>query len=61
VPAARFVAGRNQVVEQADSQFHDDFKHKIQAALDEASIFDICSYGWLNENDADPNFIGHGM
>jgi hypothetical protein len=55
------VAGRNQVVEQRDSQFHDDFKHKIQAALDEASIFDIGSYGWLNENDPDPSFIGHAM
>lgn len=49
------------MVEQADSLFHDEFKREVQAALEEAAIFDIGSYGWLNENDPDPDFIGHAM
>jgi hypothetical protein len=24
-------------------------------------VYDVSSYGWLNENDADPEFIGHAM
>jgi hypothetical protein len=51
----------NQVVEQATPLFYDDFKREVQAALEEASIFDIGSYGWINENDPDPEFIGHAM
>jgi len=36
-------------------------KREVQAALNEASIYDIGSYGWLNEYDADPEFVGHAM
>ena len=31
------------------------------AALIAAGVYDIGNYGWLNENDADPEFIGHAM
>jgi len=36
-------------------------KREVQAALKAGSIHSIGSYGWLNENDADPDFIGHAM
>jgi hypothetical protein len=36
-------------------------KREVQTALNDASIYDIRSYGWLNEHDADPEFIGHAM
>jgi hypothetical protein len=26
-----------------------------------AGVYDIGSYGWLNENDVDPDFVGHAM
>jgi hypothetical protein len=29
--------------------------------LNAAALYDIGSYGWLNENDADPELIGHAM
>lgn len=34
---------------------------EVQAALAAAAIHDIGSYGWLNEWDTDPEFIGHAM
>jgi len=36
-------------------------EREVQSALAEASVYDVSSYGWLNENDADPGFIGHAM
>lgn len=36
-------------------------RREVQAVLKHASIRDIGSYGWLNEYDADPEFIGHAM
>ena len=33
----------------------------VQVALNEASIYAIGSYGWVSENDPDPEFIGHAM
>ncbi len=36
-------------------------EREVQTALTEASVYDVGSYGWLNENDADPEFIGHAM
>ncbi len=36
-------------------------EREVQSALAEASVYDVSSYGWLNENDADPEFIGHAM
>ena len=36
-------------------------EREVQAALATAAIHDIGSYGWLNEYDADPKFIGHAM
>ena len=41
--------------------FHSALKREVEVALNEASIFDIGSYGWINENDPDPEFIGHAM
>jgi len=29
--------------------------------LHTAGVYDIGSFGWLNENDVDPDFIGHAM
>lgn len=29
--------------------------------LNGAGLYDIGSYGWLNENDADPELVGHAM
>lgn len=49
------------MTEELAPSFHDAIKREVKAALDEASIFDISSYGWLNENDPDPEFIGHAM
>jgi hypothetical protein len=34
---------------------------EVRSALNDAQIYDIASYGWFNENDPDPNFIGHAM
>lgn len=33
----------------------------VVSALENAQIFDIESYGWLNADDPDPEFIGHAM
>jgi hypothetical protein len=37
------------------------FEREVNSALKEASVCDIDSCGWLNENDPDPDFIGHAM
>jgi hypothetical protein len=34
---------------------------EVRSVLNDAKIYDIASYGWLNENDPDPNFIGYAM
>lgn len=34
---------------------------EVQSALRNAHIYDIDSYGWLNEDDPDPDFIGYAM
>lgn len=39
----------------------ESFESAVNAALLSAGIYDIGSYGWLNENDADPDLIGHAM
>lgn len=36
-------------------------EHEVEARLAAAGIYKIGSYGWLNENDADPELIGHAM
>lgn len=33
----------------------------VEATLVAAQVYEIGSYGWLNENDADPDFVGHAM
>lgn len=40
---------------------HLALQRDVQEALNEASIYAIGSYGWVSENDADPEFIGHAM
>jgi hypothetical protein len=37
------------------------FEREVESALSEASVYDVGSYGWLNENDVDPEFVGHAM
>lgn len=39
----------------------DDLERAAQQMLVAAKVFDMGSYGWLNENDADPDYIGHAM
>lgn len=34
---------------------------EIESALHEAAIYRLGSYGWLNENEIDPDFVGHAM
>lgn len=36
-------------------------EHEVKSVLQNAQVYDIYSYGWLNENDADPDMIGHAM
>lgn len=38
-----------------------DLESEVDKVLAAAGVFDIGSYGWLNENDADPEHIGHAM
>lgn len=40
---------------------HLALQRDVQQALNEASIYAIGSYGWVSENDPDPEFIGHAM
>jgi hypothetical protein len=40
---------------------HLALQRDVQEALNEASIYAIGSYGWVSENDPDPEFIGHSM
>lgn len=36
-------------------------EREVEAALIAAKIYKVDSYGWLNENDPDPEYIGHAM
>jgi hypothetical protein len=49
------------VTEEITPFFPEALKREVQTALKDASIYDIGSYGWLNEYEADPEFIGHAM
>lgn len=37
------------------------FERRVKAALAKASLFEIGSYGWLNDEDPDPTLVGHAM
>ncbi len=45
----------------AESLPLNELEHAVDVALKAAGLFDIDSYGWLNEDDADPDHIGHAM
>jgi hypothetical protein len=49
------------VTEEIIPFFPEALEREVQAALKDSSIYYIGSYGWLNEYDADPEFIGHAM
>ena len=49
------------MVEQEHPFFHSALKQEVEVALNDAKVFDIGSYGWISENDPDPEFIGHAM
>lgn len=49
------------MTEEITPFFPEALKREVQTALKDASIHDINSYGWLNEYDADPEFVGHAM
>lgn len=36
-------------------------EREVESHLQDAGVHDIGSYGWLNENDEDPEMIGHAM
>lgn len=38
-----------------------DADKEIERLLNEAGVWQLSAYGWLNANDADPKFIGHAM
>lgn len=46
---------------QATSNLSSALEQEVYAALDEAEIYDISSYGWQGVDDPDPEFIGHAM
>ncbi|UWU76211.1 hypothetical protein N2603_41095 [Bradyrhizobium huanghuaihaiense] len=39
----------------------DNPERKIERRLNEAKLWPLSSYGWVDENTADPDFIGHAM
>ncbi len=39
----------------------EDLYDQIKRAAEGAGLYAVESYGWLNENDADPEFLGHAM
>lgn len=39
----------------------DALEREVEVALAAAGVFDIGSYGWLNEDDVDPEHVGHAM
>jgi hypothetical protein len=47
--------------EQVVPFFPATLEREVRSVLNDAAIYDIDSYGWLNENDPDPEFIGHAM
>ena len=49
------------MVEEANFTFSELLKSAVEAKLKNAELYDIASYGWLNENDPDPEYIGHAM
>jgi hypothetical protein len=49
------------MVQQENRSFHEALRREVYAALKDAGIYEIGSYGWLNENDPDPDYIGHAM
>ena len=38
-----------------------ELSQHIEELLGEAKIFDVGSYGWSNEDEVDPDFIGYAM
>jgi hypothetical protein len=51
----------NQVAEQSSPSVPDVIRDAVQAALKDATMRGIGSYGWLNEHEPDPEYIGHAM
>lgn len=43
------------------SSLKERLAEELEAVLREASLHSISSYGWLTENEPDPDFIGHAM
>lgn len=38
-----------------------ELEKKVEGLLTQAKVWRLSSYGWLNANDVDPEFIGHAM
>jgi len=49
------------MTDRKKSTLPEAFENAVEIALNEASIYDIGSYGWVNENDEDTDLIGHAM
>ena len=39
----------------------DVLRNSTEELLCSRGVFDVDAYGWLNENDEDPEFIGYAM
>ena len=39
----------------------DALRKKIEELLHSRDVFDVDAFGWLNENDVDPEFVGYAM
>jgi len=39
----------------------DALRKKIEELLHSRGVFDVDAFGWLNENDVDPEFVGYAM
>jgi len=42
-------------------QLDEVLRSEAEDLLQEAGVFEFDSYGWLNADDADPEFVGHAM
>ncbi len=48
-------------MENVTEKLNDVLRRQVEDLLHKSGIRQLNSYGWLNENDADPEFVGHAM
>jgi len=52
---------RNVLTPEAARQIDDDLRSHIEMLLNEAGVFHLSTFGWVDAYNADPEFIGHAM